>query len=45
MLENGWFYSHNQNFDVENEAHGKIDNYPRADHSNDQLKLIIFLQN
>ncbi len=42
MPKNGWFYSHNQNFDVENESHRKIDDYPYRDHPDDQLKLFIF---
>ncbi len=42
MLKNGCLYSHNQNFDVENEAHRKIDDYPHRDYSDDQLKLFIF---
>ncbi len=45
MPKNGWFHSHNQNFDVENEAHRKVDDYPHSDHPDDQLKLFIFWQN
>ncbi len=35
-------YSHNQNFDMENEAYRKIDDYPHRDHPDDRLKLFIF---
>ncbi len=45
MQKNGWFHSHNQNFDAENEAHRKIDDYPYMEHSGNQLKLFNFLQN
>ncbi len=37
----GWFHSHNQNFDVENEAHRKIDDYLYTEHPDYQLKLFI----
>ncbi len=30
MLKNGWFHSHNQNFDVKNEAHRKIEIIPQG---------------
>ncbi len=42
MPKNGWFHSHDQNFDAENEVHGKIDNYPHTEHPDDQLKLFLF---
>ncbi len=42
MLKNGRIHSHNQNFDMENVAHRKIDNYPHTEHPDDQLKLFIF---
>ncbi len=42
MPKNGWFHSHNQNFDVENEAYRKTDNCPHRDHPDNQLKLFIF---
>ncbi len=45
MPKNGWFYLHNQNFDVENEAHKKIGDYPHMDYPDDQLKLFIFWRN
>ncbi len=45
MLKNGWFHSRNKNFDTENEAHRKIDDYPRIVHPNTQLKFFIFWQN
>ncbi len=32
MPKNGCFHSHKKNFDVENEAHKKIDHYPHTDH-------------
>ncbi len=38
MPKNGWFHSHNQNFDVLNGAHRKIDDYPHRDYPDDQLK-------
>ncbi len=41
MPKNGWFHSHNQNFDVENEAYRQIDDYPQRDDPNDRLKLIM----
>ncbi len=43
MPKYGWFHSYDQNFDVENEALGKIDDYPRRDHPDDRLKLFKFL--
>ncbi len=43
--EKWMFHSHDQNLDVEYEAHRKIDDYPHTKHPNDQLKLFIFLQN
>ncbi len=42
MPKNGGFHSHNQNFDIENEAHKKIDDCPHGDYPDDQLKLFIF---
>ncbi len=42
MPKNGWFHSHNQNFDEENEAHRKIDDNRHRDHPADQLSLFIF---
>ncbi len=45
MSKNGYFHSHNHNFDMENDAHRKIDDYPHADHADYRLKLFIFLQN
>ncbi len=40
--EKWMFHSHNQHFELENEAHRKIDDYPHTKHPNDQLKLFIF---
>ncbi len=45
MQKNGWFHPRNENVDVENEAHRKIDDYPFTDRPHDQLKLFIFWQN
>ncbi len=42
MPKNEWFHSHIQNFDLENEARRKSDDYPHTDHTADQLKLFIF---
>ncbi len=42
MPKNGRFHSQNQNVNVENEAHRKIDDYPHRDHLDNQLKLFIF---
>ncbi len=42
MPENRWFHSHNQNFDVENKVHRKINDSIHTDHPDDQLKLFIF---
>ncbi len=42
MPKNGWFYSHDQNFDMETEAYRKINDYPHMKHLDDQLKLFIF---
>ncbi len=37
MLKSGWFHAHDQNFDVENEVHEKIDDYPHTKYPDDQL--------
>ncbi len=42
MPKNEWFHLYEQNFDVENEAHRKIDDYPHRAQADDQLKLFIF---
>ncbi len=42
MPKNGWFHSHNQNFDVEKEAHRKIEDNTHRDHPDNKLKLFIF---
>ncbi len=42
MPKNGWFHSHDKNFDVKNEAHRKIDDYLRIEHPDNRLKLFIF---
>ncbi len=42
MPKNWWFHSHNQNFDVENKVHRKIDDYPNTDHPDNQLKFLFF---
>ncbi len=39
MPENGWFHSQDQNFNLEKEAHGKVDDRPHSEHPDDQLKL------
>ncbi len=36
MPKNGWFYLRDQNFDMENEAHRKTDDYPHTQHPDDQ---------
>ncbi len=39
------FYSHDQNTNVENEGHRKIDAYLHTQHRDDHLKLFTFWQN
>ncbi len=42
MPRNGWFHSHNQNFDAENGAHRKIDGYSRTEPRR-LIKIVYFL--
>ncbi len=35
MPRNGWFHSYDQNFDIENVAQRKIDDYPHTGHLDD----------